>query len=250
MVLDPGPALEGQVARLAAALADAEVEAICVTHAHPDHAGCAVEAAERLGAPVAAGAETLRRLGAEGRRLRDGDELAVDGDASRLQALATPGHSGDHFSYLWLPERALFTGDLVLGTGSSLVAHPDGSVGAYLASLARLASVRPRRILPGHGPPVDEPTARLEAYRRHRLEREEQILEAVRAGAEDPDAIRARVYGRLPESLARAARLSILAHLRHLTETGHDLPSSLRRASEREPAADGPAGGTEGLEAP
>lgn len=241
-VLDPGPDHEGRAERLAgiAAALELEVEAVCLTHAHADHAGCAAEASARLRAPLVAGSETLRRLGAPGRPVEDGDELSLDGGASRLRALATPGHSGDHHAWLWLPERVLFTGDLVLGTGSSLVAHPDGSVGAYLASLARLASLQPRRILPGHGPPVEDPAARLEAYRGHRLEREEEVLKAIRAGDDDPDAIRDRVYGELPETLARAARLSILAHLRHLKETGHSLPGSLRRALDRA-APDGAA---------
>lgn len=233
-VLDPGPDHAGRAERLAgvAAALELEVAAVCLTHAHADHAGCAAEASARLGSPLVAGRETLRRLGVPGRPVEDGDELSLDGGASRLRALATPGHSGDHHAWLWLPARVLFTGDLVLGTGSSLVAHPDGSVEAYLASLVRLASLRPRRILPGHGPPVEDPVARLEAYRSHRLDREEQVLEAIRAGAEDPEAIRDRVYGELPETLARAARLSILAHLRHLTQSGHSVPRSLRRALE------------------
>lgn len=242
LVVDPGPDLEGRADRLAAALRDepVEVEAVCLTHAHPDHAGCAEEAAERLGAPVAAGAETLARLGLRGRTVEDGDELSVDGGETRLLALSTPGHSRDHFGYLWLPIRWLFTGDLVLGAGSSVVAHPDGSVGASLASLARLAALRPARLLPGHGPPVEEAVAHLEAYRRHRLEREAQVLEAVRAGASSLEAIRARVYGELPAPLGRIADRSVVAHLAHLREGGHELPDPLRAAL----AAAGPKGGT------
>lgn len=232
VVVDPGPDLEGRVDRLAAALRDERVEvvAVCLTHAHPDHAGCAAEAAERLGAPLAAGGETLARLGLEGRPLRDGDELAVDGGETRLLALPTPGHSADHFGYLWLPDRWLFTGDLVLGAGSSVIAHPDGSVGACLSSLARLAALRPSRLLPGHGPPVEQAVARLEAYRRHRIEREAQILEAVRAGAASLGAIRSRVYGELPPPLRRIADRSVLASLAHLRESGRELPEPLRIA--------------------
>lgn len=248
-VVDPGPDAAGRPDLLLEALGGTEVEAVCLTHAHADHAGCAAAAAAALGAPLAASPEALRRLGLEarpleGRPLEDGDELPVDGGASRLRALATPGHSGDHLSFLWLPSRRLFTGDLVLGWGSSLVAHPDGSVGAYLASLARLVALRPSRILPGHGPPVEDAVARLEAYRRHRLEREGEVLEAARRGAADIAELRARVYGDLPDALRRAAELSVLAHLRHLRETGHPLPEPLARALEVAADARGPEEGT------
>lgn len=243
VVIDPGPAVEGRGARLKGELGGVEVEAVCLTHAHPDHAGCAAEVAARLGAPLAAGEATLARIGAEGRVLTDGDDVPVDGGDSRIRGLATPGHSGDHFSYLWLPGRELFTGDLVLGAGSSLVAHPDGSVRSYLASLARLIALRPGRILPGHGPPVEDPVARLAEYRRHRLERAAQVLEAVRAGAREVDAIRVRVYGELPEGLEGPAGLSILAHLRHLEETGHELPDVLRAQARADRAEAEPGAG-------
>lgn len=248
VVIDPGPAIAGRVEALLDALAGLEAEAVCLTHAHSDHAGCAPEAAAALGAPLAAGAATLRRLGAAGRALDDGDELPVDGGRSRLRALHTPGHSGDHLSYLWLPGRQLFSGDLVLGRGSSVVAHPDGSVGAYLESLSRLAGLRPTRILPGHGPPVDRPLERLEEYRRHRLERDGQVLAAVRGGAVRADEVQARVYGDLADPLARAARLSVLAHLRHLLERGHALPRPL--LEELKAAGRGPAEGTRSREEP
>lgn len=238
VVLDPGPSLDGRVERLAEGVGDLPVEAVCLTHAHPDHAGCAAEAADRLGAPLVAGAETLARLGVAGRPLGDGEELRVDGGESSLRAIATPGHSADHFGFLWLSRRWLFTGDLVLGAGSSVVAHPDGSVGACLASLARLAALRPSRILPGHGPPVEDAVGRLEAYRRHRLAREVEVLEAVRAGASRPEEVRSRVYGELRGPLARAADRSVLAHLAHLAETGYELPAGLRGALAEAGASD------------
>lgn len=227
VVIDPGPSLRGHVARLLAAAAGTRVTAVCLTHAHPDHAGNMREVAGALRAPIMASASTLDLLAVVGERLVDGAELPVDGGDSWLRAVATPGHSADHTSYLWLPGRRLFTGDLVLGEGSSLVAHPEGSVADYLASLDRLVALRPSRLLPGHGPPVDNAVARLEAYRLHRLERDRQVGEAVREGARSVGEIQRQVYGALPEPLAGAARLSVLAHLCYLREAGVVLPGGL-----------------------
>lgn len=226
-VVDPGPNEETHLEALEAAVDGRPVEAICLTHAHADHAGAARAAAERLGAPVAASPETLRRLGLRGRAVAEGDEVPVDGGASVLRALETPGHSADGLSWLWLPSRALFPGDLVLGRGSSMVVFPDGRVGPCLASLARLASLLPSRILPGHGEPVEDPQEKLAEYRRHRLDRERQVVDAVRAGARTLDGVREAVYGELEEGLRRPAELAILAHLAHLAEVGHELPPEL-----------------------
>lgn len=224
-LIDPGPDDPEHLDAIARTVGERAVAAVCLTHAHADHAGGARAAAAALDAPVAASPGTLDRLRLEGRVLRDGDAVEIDGGAGRLEALETPGHSEDHLCFLWRPPRALFTGDLVLGRGSSLVGHPDGSVGACLASLARLAALRPGALHPGHGPPVDAAVRKLEEYRAHRLERDEQVLAAVRdRGARSVAEIREAVYGPLTGDLARAAELSVRAHLVHLREVGHELP--------------------------
>lgn len=230
VLVDPGPELPGQVERLVEAVRRrrACVKAVCLTHAHPDHAGCARRAAEALSAPVAASGETLERLGLAGLALADQDVVDVDGGESTLRALRTPGHSKDHLAYLWLPRRWILTGDLVLGRGTSVVVHPDGRVGSYLASLARLIALRPERLLPGHGPAVKNAVDKLEEYGRHRRLRDRQILRAVREeGARTLAEIRSSVYGELPTELVQPAELSILAHLEHLRQTGHDLPEGI-----------------------
>ncbi len=225
VLVDPGPADEGHLSRLVGWLDEGpEVQAVCLTHAHPDHAGTASAVADELEVEVAASASTLERLGLDGRALAEGEELAVDGEDS-LIAVETPGHAADHLSYLWLPERAVFTGDLVLGSGSALVGHPDGHMASYLASLRRLIALVPSRLYPGHGDPVDDAIGRLRQYLDHRLEREEQIRDAVRRGDRSVAEIRRRVYGELPEGLDRAAEASVRAHLEHMEEEGDRLPS-------------------------
>jgi glyoxylase-like metal-dependent hydrolase (beta-lactamase superfamily II) len=127
--------------------------------------------------------------------------------------------------YLVLPGRRLFTGDLVLGEGSSAILHPDGSVADCLASLARLVALRPALLLPGHGPPVEEAVRRLEAYRRHRLEREAEVRRALSEGATTVPEIRDAVYGELPPGLRWAADASVAAHLAALADRGEKVPA-------------------------
>lgn len=223
-VIDPGPASSLHLDAVVAAVAGRRVEAVLLTHAHPDHAGGAAEVAGRLGAPVAASALALERAGIAGRALVDGEEIQLAPGDGSLVAVATPGHSRDHISFWKRPEAWLFTGDLVLGEGSSAVLHPDGRVGEYLASLRRLEALRPSRIFPGHGPPVDAAEAKLREYREHRLARERQVEEAIAAGAHTPEEIRERVYGHLAPGLARAAEASVSAHLFHLRSRGIAAP--------------------------
>ena len=224
VLLDPGPAPSAHRERLGTWLEEGPpVSAVCLTHAHPDHAGAAAAIAGELGVPLAASPGTLERLGASGREVGEGDELEL-GDGSLL-AVETPGHAPDHLAWLWLPSRAVFTGDLVLGSGSALVGHPEGHVASYLASLRRLMAVVPSRLYPGHGEPVDDAMERLREYADHRREREEQVRRAVSEGARSVSEIRRRVYGELPEGLGRAAEASIRAHLQHLEEEGVRLPS-------------------------
>jgi len=225
VLVDPGPAIDGQIERLKSLVAGRPVEAICLTHAHADHSGIAELASERFEAPIAASAATLSRRHLSGRTLNEGDRLSVDDGSSSLLAIPTPGHSADHTAYLFEPGREVFTGDLVLGAGSSAILHPDGHVGSCLASFRRVLSLRPGRLYPGHGPPVDDGEARLELYRDHRLERHAQVADAFRAGARTIEELRALVYGPLEGDLKRAAAASIRAHMIHMRECGDAVPA-------------------------
>ena len=217
IVLDPGPPDDAHLDRVDDVIAGRPVAAVCLTHAHADHAASAAGAAARWG-ELRASSATLDLVGAAGRALAD-DEVLEPGEGLRLRAIPTPGHAADHLCYLLEPSRALFTGDLVLGEGSTMIAHPDGSVEAYLASLARLAALRPERLLPGHGPPVEDALARLEECRAHRLRRVASVRRALEAGARTPERIRDAVYGDLPASHHAAAHLTIRAYLAFLGET-------------------------------
>ena len=223
VLVDPGPAIGGQIERLETLVAGRPVDAICLTHAHSDHAGVAELASERFEARIAASSEALSRRNLSGRTLDGGDLLSVDGGASSLQVIRTPGHSADHLAYLLEPGRAVFTGDLVLGVGSSAILHPDGNVGSCLASFSRVLSLLPGRLYPGHGPSVDDGEALLEHYRNHRIERHAQVVNALHSGARTIEELRMQVYGRLESDLERAADASIRAHVVHMRECGDEI---------------------------
>lgn len=222
VVLDPGPVDETHLERVDAVIAGRPVRAVLLTHSHRDHSAAAGLAAARWG-PLRGSAETLRRIGLEGVAIEDEEEIAID-EHVRLRAIATPGHASDHLAYLSLDARDLFTGDLVLGEGSSIIVHPDGAVAPYMASLARLVALRPARLIPGHGPVVNDPTRRLEAYRIHRIERTKHVLGAVEAGADTVPEIRRRVYWDLPETHHAAAEYSVRAYLAYLRDQGYEVP--------------------------
>ncbi len=231
VVIDPGPEIVDHLDAVAAAAG--EVGVVLLTHGHLDHSEAARSFAERVGCGVRA-LDPAHRWGAEG--LGDGDVVEVDG--LEVRVLATPGHTADSLSF-WLPaDGAVLTGDTVLGRGTTVVAHPDGRLGAYLDSLDRLSALAQeqdvREVWPGHGPVVHDARAVLERYRTHRRDRLEQVREAVReigAGAPEapPDLVRAvveRVYADVDPVLWGAAELSVRAQLVYLSESGGpDAPS-------------------------
>jgi glyoxylase-like metal-dependent hydrolase (beta-lactamase superfamily II) len=236
-VIDPGPALEPHLQAILAALDPGErVEAILVTHAHLDHSALAPALSRATGAPILAygtamdgrSAGMLRLVatgmqsGGEGldhgfrpdRRLADGE--VVSGPDWALRAVHTPGHLGAHLCLAW--EDVLFSGDHVMGWAPSLVSPPDGDMGAYMASLERLAAERLRLMLPAHGDPVLDPAARLEELTRHRKGREAQVFDALAAGPARLAEVTAHVYAGLAPGLVPAASRNALAHLIDLSE--------------------------------
>jgi len=215
VVVDPGPLHE---AHLDAVVRSAgEVAAVLLTHRHLDHSEGARAFAERVGCGVRA-LDPAYRLGTEG--LRDGDVVTA-GDLE-LHVVATPGHTSDSLSFLLAGEGALLTGDTVLGRGTTVVAHPDGRLGDYLASLERLhrlVGVHEATVLwPGHGPVLTEPLTVIERYLEHRRERLAHVREALRdlGPSASSRAVVERVYADVDPVLWGAAELSVRAQLDHL----------------------------------
>lgn len=213
IVVDPGPADEGHLQSVLAAAG--EVALILFTHRHFDHTEALGRFAELTGAPARAidpefcsGADVLV----------DGEQIEVDG--LTIEVVATPGHTTDSTCLLLPADGTLLSGDTILGRGTTIIAHPDGVLGSYLDSLAHIrelvAEGLVQRILPGHGPVIDDPLAVVDFYLEHRAERLDQVRQAVEAGAETPKDVVATVYADVDESLWPAAELSVAAQLDYL----------------------------------
>jgi glyoxylase-like metal-dependent hydrolase (beta-lactamase superfamily II) len=190
VVVDPGPLDDGHLAALAAC---GPVAGILLTHRHIDH----VEGVDRLreltGAPVLDEVPGVRRL-------------------------ATPGHTADSVCFVVGdgPQQAVLTGDTILGRGTTVVAHPDGDLGDYLASLDLLAGLGPIPALTGHGPPLGDCAAAAAFYRAHRVARLAQVRQAVAAGAGTPEEVVRAVYADVDRSLWFAAEMSVRAQLAYI----------------------------------
>jgi glyoxylase-like metal-dependent hydrolase (beta-lactamase superfamily II) len=223
LVVDPGPDHEGHLHRVRdhVAAAGQTVAGILLTHAHPDHAAGAGTLARLTGAPVLA-ADPGHRLGAQG--LTPGQVVTAAGCDVRV--VATPGHSADSVCLHLPADRALLTGDTVLGRGTTVIAR-GGSLADYLASLGRLRALADEAglavLLPGHGPQLTDPAGTLDFYIRHRRERLAEITAALDAGDRTPAEIVDRVYGGVHAGLRRFAEMSVRAQLGYLREKG-DLP--------------------------
>ncbi len=215
VVVDPGPLDEAHLAAVAEAAGDVAV--VLLTHGHLDHSEGARAFAESVGCGVRA-LDPEQRLGAEG--LADGDVVEVEG--LEVRVVGTPGHTADSLSFLVAADGAVLTGDTVLGRGTTVVAHPDGKLGAYLDSLQRLHALAEARearwVWPGHGPVIDDALAALDFYLAHRAERLEQVREALRVLGDraTPRQVVEHVYTDVDPVLWGAAELSVRAQLEYL----------------------------------
>lgn len=202
IVVDPGPLDEGHLARVAGA---GHVRVVVTTHHHLDH----TEGVDRL-LELCPGARLWQPSTEEG-------SLRVGG--LELRSIATPGHSADSVTLVGGvgDDRAVLTGDTILGRGTTVVAYPDGDLGDYLDSLRLLELLGLVPVLPGHGPALTDCAAAAAFYLRHRLGRLEQVRAALAAGAGTPQEVVASVYADVDPALWPAAELTVRAQLAYLT---------------------------------
>lgn len=201
-----------------AAVASSGPQAVLVTHAHPDHAsGASVlrsqwPATRFMKFPWPGRDE---RYAVPWETVSDGDRLSA-GD-TELVVVHTPGHSPDHIVFFEQASRTVFSGDLVvLGSSVVIQASSGGNLADYLRSLERVRALEPARLLPAHGPAIDDPLSVIDEYVQHRRQRETQVLEALEAGLTTIGQMVSRIYPSLDPALLPMAHESVLAHLEKL----------------------------------
>jgi glyoxylase-like metal-dependent hydrolase (beta-lactamase superfamily II) len=208
-VIDPGPAIDSHINAIRQAMPN--LATIFITHRHEDHTPAAFPLKQATGAKIVAPLEWADV------RLRGGESFDVEGET--LEVIATPGHTGEHVCFL-TSSGGLFTGDTVLGSGTTAIFPPDGNMADYMRSLALLRARNPLVIYPAHGPTRENATALLDEYIAHRLDRERQVLKTVTSGAQTITQMRRRIYPDLDPRLERAAEVQLLAHLNKLVDEG------------------------------
>lgn len=233
-VIDPGPLRDDHLAALTTALEGKTVSHILVTHTHLDHSPLAGILAEQTGAPVLAFGPhgSGREAGLAGEQVEAGADMdfapdirladgeLVEGDGWTIEAVHTPGHTSNHLCFALREEQALFTGDHIMGWSTTIISPPDGDMARYMASLDKVLARGEKRLIPCHGPVIDDPEAFIGALINHRQAREAKILTAVRDGIKAVEPIVASVYTDVAKELHPAAARSTLAHLIHLIDQG------------------------------
>ncbi len=215
-LVDPGPDLDEHVEELVAALLERDgLGGIALTHDHADHSQAVSRMRGRFrDIPVAGGR---------------GDVDVVLSDGTRfgpLEAVSTPGHAPDHFAFV--NDAVAMTGDAVLGEGSVFIAPDPGALTSYLQGLAKLRARELDLLLPGHGPPVRDPQAKLDEYISHRLDREQRLIAGLNRGARSVQEMLDAAWDDVPEHLRPAATITLAAHLDKLADEQR-LPDGVER---------------------
>ena len=226
-VIDPGPDMPEHLAALTKALAGKTVSHILVTHTHADHSPAAAPLKALTGAKTygfgphgagGTGEESADRAFVPDIAVEDG--TIIRGADFTLEGVFTPGHTSNHMCYALREERALFTGDHVMGWSTTVVAPPDGNMGDYTRSLEKLIARDDLILYPTHGSPIPEPAPFLRALLTHRRMREAQIRSCIARGHDTIPALVERLYAETPPALHKAAALTVQAHLEQMLTEG------------------------------
>jgi glyoxylase-like metal-dependent hydrolase (beta-lactamase superfamily II) len=240
VVVDPGPVLDSHRDALATALTGERVRGILITHCHSDHSPLAAWLREETGAPTYAYGphgpvddeddegeiddgvkieETIDVDFVPDVAVADGEVIDL-GPGLTVTAVYTPGHTSNHTCYALAEPSVLFTGDHVMGWSTTVVSPPDGDMADYIESLRKVAGRRDAMLVPTHGSPRRDGPEYVAALVDHRLERERQVVDAVRRGVDTIPAIVTELYAEVRAELHKPAGRSVLAHLVKLVGDG------------------------------
>ncbi len=225
LLLDPGQGMDSYLPVLEQAMQRAGCEAIqeiVLTHGHVDHIGGVRSVLDRFG-PLRVSKQPWPEHDGHYGDLGItpiGDGAVIRSEGATLRAIHTPGHAPDHLCFLLEEEHAIFSGDNVLGVGTTVIPAQSGDLGDYLRSLDRLLAEKPARIYPAHGPCIEDGVAKLREYIAHRHERERQILAQLALGPRTAMQIVKVVYAAYPPALHPAAAQSVVSHLIKLARDG------------------------------
>lgn len=231
-VIDPGPALPEHIDALVKGLEGEIVTHILITHTHNDHSPGAAILKEYFPAPCIAYGPHGSGHAESGLVIEEGGDMAFtpdalvrDGDVVKgkdwsVECVYTPGHTSNHMCYQLIEEKALFTGDHIMGWSTSVIVPPDGHMGQYLESLNRLLARDDQVYWPAHGPAITDPKGHVKAFIAHRQKREKEILRQIESGQHKIMDMVAVMYKKHPKSLHPAAAMSVLASIISLLERG------------------------------
>ena len=232
-VIDPGPARDAHVDAIMTALDGERISHILITHTHSDHCGCARALADRSGAPIYGfGPHPARPGKSDAPALDEGadysykpDHVIADGDVIeggdwKLETVHTPGHLSNHLCFAYDQEKALFTGDHMMGWATTVVAPPEGDMTDYMESLEILLQREDEIYFPTHGAPIKNPHRFVRAVRTHRLMRDGQVVDQIKNGRTTIKEIVPAMYADVDPRLHKAAALNVLAHLIRLVRIG------------------------------
>jgi len=231
-VIDPGPDMPEHLAALKRALEGKRVTHILVTHTHSDHSPAARPLKEWTGAKTYAFGPHGSGNADEGVKVEEGGDMAfvpdvrvrdgdvIEGNGISFDCVFTPGHTSNHMCFALREEKALFTGDHVMGWSTTVVTPPDGDMRSYMTSLRKLLPRNDEILWPTHGAPVRDPKPFVQAYIDHRVEREAQTLACLLDGISTIPDLVASMYADVDKRLHPAAAQSVLAHLIQLSQEG------------------------------